>query len=106
MNKEYIEREALLEEIKIKANTLHNFRSLYTDQSARVLDGLVEDIAKIPTADVAPVKHGEWLDTDTFDFHCIHIYQCSNCRREVADDYISCHKFCLHCGAIMDGGNK
>lgn len=47
-------------------------------------------------------KHGKWLDTDTFDFHCVHIYQCSNYYKEVADDYISRHKYCLHCGALMD----
>ena len=50
--KEYIEREALVEEIKIKANNLHKLRCLYTDQSARVLDRLAKDIAKIPAADV------------------------------------------------------
>ena len=57
-----------------------------------------------PAADVEPVRHGEWIDTDTFDFHCVHIYQCSNCGKEVADDYIDNHKFCLHFGAKMDGG--
>ena len=63
-------------------------------------------IANAPAADVAPVAHGRWLDTDTFDHHCVHIYQCSNCRKEVADDYIDNHKFCLHCGAKMEGDNK
>ena len=52
-----------------------------------------------------PVIHGRWLDTDTFDFHCIHIYQCSSYHKEVADDYISYHKYCLHCGAKMDEGD-
>lgn len=63
-------------------------------------------IANAPAADVAPVAHGRWLDTDTFDHHCVHIYQCSNCRKEVADDYIDNHKFCLHCGAKMEGDKK
>lgn len=42
-----------------------------------------------------------WLDTDTFDHHCVHIYKCSACGKEVADDYISYHKYCLHCGSKM-----
>lgn len=63
-------------------------------------------IYNAPAADVKPVQHGKWIDTDTFDFHCVHIYQCSNCSKEVADNYIDNHKFCLHCGAKMDGGNE
>ena len=42
-----------------------------------------------------------WLDTDTFDHHCVHIYKCSACGKEVADDYISYHKYCLHCRSKM-----
>ena len=61
-------------------------------------------IANAPSADVAPVVHGRWLDEDSFDFHGSLIYRCSVCNGTVADNYISCHKFCLHCGAQMDGG--
>lgn len=48
-----------------------------------------------------PRKQGFWIDTDTFDANKIHIYQCSICQKEVADDYIHKHKYCLHCGADM-----
>ena len=47
--------------------------------------------------------HGQWLDEDSFDAHGSPIYRCSVCNRTVADNYISCHKFCLHCGADMRG---
>lgn len=47
-------------------------------------------------------KHGKWLETDYFDAHKIPIYKCSVCFKEVADHYIKCHKYCLHCGAKMD----
>lgn len=47
------------------------------------------------------VKHGKWIDTDTFDSNYSPIYQCSECYKEVADNYISCHKYCLHCGTKM-----
>lgn len=47
-------------------------------------------------------KHGKWLETDYFDAHKVPIYKCSVCFREVADHYIKCHKYCLHCGTKMD----
>lgn len=47
-------------------------------------------------------KHGKWLKTEYFDAHKVPIYQCSVCFREVADNYIKCHNYCLHCGAKMD----
>lgn len=124
--KEYIEREALVEEIKIKANTLHKLHNLYTDQSARVLDRLAEDIAKMPTSDVAPMIHGEWVEDGYYDNPCV----CSVCGSEA--DYISRFNetfdydweenlqptgyeeikeyirtpYCPFCGAKMDGGNQ
>ena len=53
-----------------------------------------------------PTVHGKWYDEDSFDAHGSPIYRCSVCNKTVADNYISCHKFCLHCGAKMDGGNS
>lgn len=50
------------------------------------------------------IVHGRWYDEDSFDAHYSPIYRCSVCNKTVADNYISCHKFCLHCGAKMDGG--
>lgn len=52
--------------------------------------------------DFVRVKHGKWLITDTFDSHYQTIYKCSECWKDVADDYINHHKYCLHCGAKMD----
>jgi hypothetical protein len=63
-------------------------------------------IANAPAADVVPVKHGRWLDMDVLDAHYQPVYKCSECGKEVADYYIDNHKYCLHCGAKMDGGNK
>lgn len=56
--------------------------------------------------EVAEVRHGVWIETNYFDAHKIPIYKCSVCFQEVADHYIKCHKYCLHCGAKMDGGSK
>ena len=59
-------------------------------------------IQELPTIDAAPVVHGRWIETDYFDAHKVPIYECSACFQEVADHYIKCHKYCLHCGAKMD----
>ncbi len=60
-------------------------------------------IKKLPAADVREVKHGKWIDTEAYTNHCGHIYECSNCHKEVADDFIVKYTYCLHCGAKMDG---
>ena len=104
--KEYIERKSLIEDCNETISNIQ-FTSPYQDDIDTMVSGMerIRDmIDEAPTADVAPVVHGKWIDTDTFDFHCVHIYQCSNCHKEVADDYIDNHKYCLHCGAMMRGG--
>ena len=63
------------------------------------------ELNETPTADVVEEVHGQWISTDSFDNFKTPIYQCSMCVREVADNYIHLHKYCLHCGAKMDGGN-
>lgn len=91
MSKEYIKRETIVTFLENMA-------------ASRYLIQCFESKEKFPAADVAPVVHGRWFDEDSFDAHSSPIYRCSVCNRTVADNYISCHKFCLHCGARMDGG--
>ena len=84
---EYIEREAAM---------YIAFKSPFFS------DSLMEEIQAIPSADVAPVRHGKWT---SIGYDCgENEYQCSECRRtewrESADDM----KFCMFCGAMMDGG--
>ena len=43
-------------------------------------------IERLPAADVAPVRHGHWIDDGT-------------------DDPERLPKYCPGCGALMDGGN-
>lgn len=94
--KEYIEREALLEE---------DFTDIFVNSyDANVIFPNIIEAA--PVADVEPVRHGIWINEDTFDAHYQPIYTCSNCHKSVADEFIHKHKYCLHCGAKMDGGNK
>ena len=90
MSKEYIERGTVVAFLENMA-------------ASRYLIQCFENKEKFPAADVEPVRHGRWLDEDSFDAHYQPIYRCSECNKTVADNYISFHKYCLHCGARMDG---
>ena len=59
-----------------------------------------KDIDETPTEDVAPIKHGKWVDwCNDGDWHC------SNCCAIVEKEEQSSHNwyYCYHCGARMDG---
>ena len=96
MNKEYIEREALINLIEENSETKFDWSECVD------IDILRPAILDIPTADVAPVIHGEWIersDKGILNMRCP--YMCSICGRveELKEPY-------CNCGAKMDGGNK
>lgn len=104
MSKEYIERTALLRDCDEAISNIQ-FTSPYQDEINILVDGMerVRDrISDAPTADVAEVVHGKWLETGRFDANHSPIFQCSECHKSVADLYISCYKHCFHCGTRMD----
>lgn len=94
------------EYIEINKSTFPTPFTRNTSNYAQGWNTCLNAVLQHKVIDIAPVVHGKWLDIDTFDFHRVHIYQCSNCHREVADNYIDNHKFCLHCEAKMDGDEK
>lgn len=79
---EYIEREALM----------RNLKQFAPEQLTPLIKSLIQ---KQPAADVAEVRHGEWIYGE-FD-----IPHCSECGKEVLPNQISKH--CPDCGAKMDG---
>ena len=57
-------------------------------------------ILKIPAADVAPVRHGEWqivVGSNGKEYMV-----CTCCR--VRQDLTGVFTYCPNCGAMMDGG--
>lgn len=128
MNKEYIEREAVIE----KCNKLLDNANSCPDQS--VLSGiqLVRDLilinkeTRVQTADVEPVRHAHWTGKLTSDEAFAegvpatateeereeyqkwkdHRTHCSNCKGGFDDRRISDWKYCPYCGACMGGGSK
>lgn len=61
------------------------------------------DILTAPTADVAPVVHGEWRHEKTGGG--FHIWKCSRCGRGLYVNPEGVDLYCYHCGAKMDGGD-
>ena len=95
---EYIEREAV-------------YRAFSTDEALSGYEKAYcrEIIKKIPSADVAPVRHGEWIlghvEPGYFTPGGNRPWICSKCKQVVSwslarPEYNYCH----NCGANMDGG--
>ena len=83
---EYIDKEAL--------------RDALYGADAITMNG-VKILNQFPSADVAPVKHGRWIEHKHFhhDHYIDSTYECSECNVEepLTSDY------CPNCGAKMDG---
>ena len=54
-------------------------------------DAIAELINGVPSTDVAPVRHGRWMDMKGF-------WMCSECHK----DTLNLFKWCPYCGAKMD----
>ena len=99
---EYIEREAISEEIrKYYYKNPPNFS--YGEGFDRGLDRVQIAILDAPAADVAPVRHGRWVSVP----HKL-AKVCSVCNRDEPykfDDIdADVYDYCPNCGAKMDGG--
>ena len=98
----YIDREDLVEWLKrIPLKDLSDGRGL-----CRVIfeDDFKRAIKKIPKGiivDVAPVRHGRWIEQEKYTFGVM--YDCSICGDRILDNGHSWN-YCPNCGAIMDGG--
>ena len=115
MSKEYIDKSALYEKIAQLEKLARN-RYLETPSSSlcfsRYMTQLNERtalkhiVADFPSADVAPVRHGEWLKAED-DYCGLNIIQCSICHEEwcfeIDDDVIDLnYHYCPNCGAKMN----
>ena len=97
----YIDREDLVEWLKrIPIKDLSDGRGL-----CRVIfeDDFKRAIKKIPKGDivdVAPVRHGRWVEKEKYTFGIM--YDCSLCGDRILDNGHSWN-YCPNCGAKMYG---
>ena len=102
---EYKDVEQMKKQIadfKRAVNAVEPTNSDYLTGYISALSVVEGEIAKQPTADVAPVRHGHWI-YENFYTHCsvcgkMAIYD--KYGQEVESDY------CPRCGAKMDGGEQ
>lgn len=59
-----------------------------------------DSIQKIPSADVAPVRHGEWSWRTGNCYKCTACYALTNVEQCMGEPI---YKYCPNCGARMDG---
>ena len=87
---EYIEREKVLSKAAPVAGCFSDMISAY-------------DVIMLPAADVAPVRHGRWIDKGEYAV-------CTECGGRSGTQYDGVEpiplmtQFCPNCGAKMDGG--
>lgn len=86
---EYIEREKVLSKAAPVAGCFSDMISAY-------------DVIMLPAADVAPVRHGRWIDKGEYAV-------CTECGGRSGTQYDGVEpiplmtQFCPNCGAKMDG---
>lgn len=88
---EYIEREKVLSKAAPVAGCFSNMISAY-------------DVIMLPAADVAPVRHGYWIDNGANGYKWAFI--CSRCGYVDGHPSDDRYNFCPSCGARMDGGSE
>ena len=99
---EYFEREATIKRIEeaycADCNSYNGVRCRACGTGDAI--DMIEDA---PAADVAPVRHAEWVvcgDGDNVP------WMCSHCGKTTAHKYkVIYGKYCPNCGAKMDGGS-
>lgn len=70
------------------------------DEQCNYAINMIEDA---PAADVAPVRHGRWIEQEKYTFGVM--YDCSICCDRILDNGHSWN-YCPNCGAKMDGGDN
>lgn len=100
---EYIEREALEVALNHRLNFLMAENGEY-DHYTSGFDEAVTRVEDFPDADVAPVRHGHWIEKEAPDMDTY--YDCSVCGESFCfiegtpDDNL--YSYCPNCGAKMD----
>lgn len=98
---EYIDREALIQELDAKLCALHGELDENRIVYDAFTDGFEECVGEVGkfqfAADVAPVVHGRWERTSDG------AARCTACKRKMNPSQYG-YAFCSLCGAKMDGG--
>ena len=97
---EYINRDAVHD--LVRSLTKYAWASPVRNEQRVTVDAddVQFGVDKIPSADVAPVRHGRWLQKKHKIFGNAYDYVCSECGCDYA---LAEYNYCPNCGAKMDG---
>lgn len=95
--KEYIEREELINCLEDAKEKLMNNITMSSLMAVVVNDIYISFIKESPTADVVEVRHGHWVETAHKGYKC----SLCNCLSSLFDENLK-SEFCPWCGARMD----
>ena len=91
---------------KLEADMYHNAFEIDTDLQKwdsgcwiryKIFENVIE---KQPAVDAEPVRHGHWVRNDNGT------YSCSKCQSWIPNEQHYYARYCLFCGAKMDGGEN
>ena len=88
---EYIERETAIEWFMPYAHAEESIDA----------DVVIADIKGMKSADVAPARHGRWLEVREKRLFGEHYFLCSNCKSR--NGLMIPFNYCPNCGSKMDG---
>ena len=98
-----IDGDALIEKFNEKVDMTECLIDARTAERFATFCALADAVEEMPTADVTPVRHGQWEKQSG-------LYSCSECGKTCPYDvqadvieYWACN-YCANCGAKMDGG--
>lgn len=99
----YIDREALVEWLKrIPLKDLSDGLGLCRVIMEEDFKKAIKNMPKGIIVDVAPVRHGHWIEQEKYNFGTM--YDCSICGDRILDNGHSWN-YCPNCGADMRGSN-
>lgn len=108
----YIDADEFIALYKIMANDDRNKKAAPISWS-HAFEEVIDDAEEMPTADVEPVRHGQWIECDykRLEHGMIETYPnagyaCSVCRTGFDKKKMTYKQYCPHCGAKMDGDNN
>lgn len=92
---EYIDREALLAEFEWLKSVEYPYQRDRTEDA-------IQRIKNAPVADVAPVRHGRWIEKTV---PVGKYFECSKCGAHENPHTAIIGGYCWRCGAKMDRGD-
>ena len=95
---EYIDREAIM---KFPIRKDHCDKEHANEHFINGIESVLEYVENLPSADVAPMRHGRWeivIGSNGKEYMV-----CTCCR--VSQDLTGVFTYCPNCGAKMDGGD-